>query len=104
MRNYFCLNFSLNLTFSPQKSTICLRDTNTSIEGVTPLFLASLAGHFKIIQFLVRYGANVNCVTRNKSTPLRVAYNRDDYKLVEFLVENGADIEFENEYRYSYDY
>src|SRR6267143_1293006 len=98
MRNYFCLNFSLNLIFSPQKITIYLRDTYTSIEGVTPLWLASLAGHFKIIQVLVRCGANVNCVTRNKLTPLRVAYNCDDYKLVEFLVTNGADIDFENEY------
>jgi len=43
------------------------------IEGAPALWCAAAAGHFDIVKFLIRCGANVNKTTLTNSTPLRAA-------------------------------
>jgi len=48
---------------------VCLK----VIEGAPPLWCAAAAGHFDIVKFLIRCGADVNKTTLTNSTPLRAA-------------------------------
>jgi len=43
------------------------------IEGAPALWCAAAAGHFDIVKFLIRCGADVNKTTLTNSTPLRAA-------------------------------
>ena len=43
------------------------------IEAAPPLWCAAAAGHFDIVKFLLRCGADVNKTTLTNSTPLRAA-------------------------------
>lgn len=64
-----------------------------SVNGITPLYLATEAGHFETIRLLVEGGADVNQKLDGDMdfTPIfQAAYqNRDD--IVEFFLENGAE-------------
>lgn len=61
-----------------------------TIEGAPPLWCAAAAGHFSVVRFLVRRGANVNSTTKTHSTPLRAACFDGHFDIVKFLIEEGA--------------
>ena len=67
------------------------------IEGCTPLWAASLAGHLDVVKLLIERNAEVDCRTSTNSTPLRSAAFRGHLDIVRFLVENGADINVRND-------
>jgi ankyrin repeat protein len=42
-----------------------------TVHNVTPLWCASVAGMYKVVEVLVKHGADVNCVSDTGSTPVR---------------------------------
>ncbi|XP_026143425.1 relA-associated inhibitor isoform X1 [Carassius auratus] len=59
-------------------------------EGITALHNAICGGHFPVVEFLVRIGANVSAPDSHGWTPLHCAASCNDQKMCEFLVRNGA--------------
>ncbi|TRZ04057.1 hypothetical protein DNTS_013804 [Danionella cerebrum] len=59
-------------------------------EGITALHNAICGGHFPVVEFLVRIGANVSAPDSHGWTPLHCAASCNDRRMCEFLVRNGA--------------
>lgn len=59
-------------------------------EGITALHNAICGGHYSVVDFLVRVGANVSAPDSHGWTPLHCAASCNDRPLCEFLVRNGA--------------
>lgn len=59
-------------------------------EGITALHNAICGGHYNVVDFLVRIGANVSAPDSHGWTPLHCAASCNDRTLCEFLVRNGA--------------
>ncbi|XP_071352760.1 relA-associated inhibitor isoform X2 [Trachinotus anak] len=59
-------------------------------EGITALHNAICGGHYNVVDFLVRIGANVSAPDSHGWTPLHCAASCNDRPLCEFLVRNGA--------------
>ncbi|XP_042631042.1 relA-associated inhibitor-like isoform X1 [Cyprinus carpio] len=59
-------------------------------EGITALHNAICGGHYPVVEFLVRIGANVSAPDSHGWTPLHCAASCNDRKMCEFLVRNGA--------------
>ncbi|XP_044058711.1 relA-associated inhibitor isoform X2 [Siniperca chuatsi] len=59
-------------------------------EGITALHNAICGGHYNVVDFLVRTGANVSAPDSHGWTPLHCAASCNDRPLCEFLVRNGA--------------
>uniref|UniRef100_A0A8C6WG83 Protein phosphatase 1, regulatory subunit 13 like n=1 Tax=Neogobius melanostomus TaxID=47308 RepID=A0A8C6WG83_9GOBI len=59
-------------------------------EGITALHNAICGGHYNVVDFLVRIGANVSAPDSHAWTPLHCAASCNDRHLCEFLVRNGA--------------
>ena len=47
----------------------CYRFNSRSFNNVTPLWCASVAGKYRVVDVLVRYGADVNSMSDTGSTP-----------------------------------
>lgn len=60
--------------------------------GITALHKATLCGNFKLAEFLIENGANVNRCTIRGDTSLTIAIRKSNIKLAKYLIENGADI------------
>jgi len=73
-----------------------VQDDHT-IHTVTPLWCAAVAGKLKVVEVLVRFGADVNSVSDTGSTPVRSACFMTHLDIVKLLVENGADIQKPNQ-------
>jgi ankyrin repeat protein len=76
------------------------------------LYIATERGHYKIVEFLVQQGADVNArpeeptktfslskKPRNDKTCLYIAAEKGFYHLVRLLLENGAEINAKSEYQ-----
>lgn len=63
-----------------------------SVHYVTPLWCAAVSGKLRIIQLLIRHGADINAVSDTGSTPVRSACFMTHLEIVQYLVQNGADI------------
>ena len=61
-------------------------------EGRTPLHLAALYGHKRIVELLVSHGADVNAVDHRQYTALQLAVLRGHLAVVTFLLGIGADV------------
>ncbi|XP_063903830.1 uncharacterized protein LOC135123264 [Zophobas morio] len=61
-------------------------------EGWTPLHLASVNGHKKVVEYLVTVGAEINRATNDGWTPLLIASANGHEKVVEYLTTANADI------------
>ncbi|KAJ3651246.1 hypothetical protein Zmor_017296 [Zophobas morio] len=64
----------------------------TKADHKTPLILASKGGHKKIVEYLVKSGAEINRPERDGSTPLFVASHYGHLQTVTYLVKSGAEI------------
>jgi peptidoglycan/LPS O-acetylase OafA/YrhL len=60
--------------------------------GATPLLRAAAAGRAEAVESLIRGGADVNAVDRDRSTSLHVAAFLGHEKVVHALVQDGADV------------
>jgi len=67
-----------------------------SVHRVSPLWCAAVAGKVKVVECLVKYGADVNSVSDTGSTPVRSACYMTHLDVVEVLVANNADIQKPN--------
>jgi ankyrin repeat protein len=59
-------------------------------EGVTPLILAVMTGNAKVVERLLKSGADVNLKANNGTTPLAAAHSRADTSLVALLEAAGG--------------
>ncbi|CAJ1064948.1 relA-associated inhibitor [Xyrichtys novacula] len=59
-------------------------------EGITALHNAICGGHYSVVDFLIRVGANPSAPDSHGWTPLHCAASCNDRPLCEFLVRNGA--------------
>ncbi|XP_024133377.1 relA-associated inhibitor [Oryzias melastigma] len=59
-------------------------------EGITGLHNSICGGHYNVVEFLVRIGANVSAPDSHGWTPLHCAASCNDLHLCEFLVRSGA--------------
>ena len=59
---------------------------------MTPLWVASAAGHQEMVVKLIDLGANVNSTTSTNSTPLRAACYDGHLEVAKLLLEMGAGI------------
>lgn len=68
--------------------------------GYTPLMLASKKGHYNCVDALLKYGADVNTMTKNSKT-VRTALleSSNQPEIFEALVNHGADIKVLNEFK-----
>jgi len=67
-----------------------------SVHNVTPLWCASVAGKYRVVDVLVRYGADVNSMSDTGSTPVRSACFMTHLDIVKLLVTSNADIQKPN--------
>ena len=74
--------------YSPKKINIDCR----TIDGKTPLFLASQRGNLHAVESLVHNGADVNACDSEGYTPLIAALIGNHRKVVEYLIKAGADV------------
>ena len=81
------------LAIGPQD--VSSRDFN---DELTPLHLASRAGHLNIARFLVDHGANVAAQDQVVSTPLHEASQWGHLDLAQFLVDHGANASAQDQY------
>ncbi|MBI2923147.1 MAG: ankyrin repeat domain-containing protein [Planctomycetes bacterium] len=63
--------------------------------GFTPLHMAAYFGNAKIARLLVRSGADLESVTKNKmaATPLQIAAMKGALEVIELFLASGADVE-----------
>lgn len=64
--------------------------------GMRPLHHACNKNHEGVIRYLVKAGAEINCVDENGDTCLHWACARGVLNVVVFLVENGANYSITN--------
>ncbi|XP_019858662.1 PREDICTED: transient receptor potential cation channel subfamily A member 1 homolog [Amphimedon queenslandica] len=57
----------------------------------TPLAMACIRGHTKIVELLLKKGANVNVTDENENTPLGIACKKGHTEIVELLLKHGID-------------
>ncbi len=63
-----------------------------SLEGLTPLAIASRQGNTEIAKLLLARGADIKARTENGKTALNLASGRGQLDLVKLLLENQADL------------
>jgi ankyrin repeat protein len=65
---------------------------NTSCFGVTPLYVAAMAGRERIVSLLIEYKVDVDCLTLTGSRPLAGAARMGNLRIVELLLDAGGDV------------
>ena len=68
-------------------------NTNSENRDMTPLHLATLKQHPKIVKMLIEHGADVNVKEKNGLTPYMLCAVTDNVELAAELVSNGANTE-----------
>ena len=54
--------------------------------------------NYKIVELLIKHGANVNVVLKNGETPLHLASELGYFKIAKLLLESGANIEIKDDF------
>lgn len=76
-------------------SLVSARDT----DGSTPLHCATWKGHERLVEVLLKHGADVNARNNNDhwgTTPLHAAAHANQRAIAELLIAKGADIHATN--------
>ena len=63
-----------------------------SVQGLTPILVASNENHVDLVKYLVDGGADINCVDRNNCTSLMLACRNVNKPLALYLINNHADM------------
>ncbi len=66
--------------------------TESSGGGFTPLHLAAINGHAKVVDLLIKSGAHVNARNRDGATPLLKAVQGRHIDVIKLLIKRHADI------------
>ena len=66
--------------------------------GWTPLLLASRGGNAELAAFFIRYGADVNCLSRSHQSALHAACWNGHDDVVALLLSYGADVNVQNNF------
>jgi len=82
-----------HLTPEVQALLIAGSDPNARREDLTPLMLASMAGHLDLVEMLLEAGARVDARTREGATALIGACQHDQLQVVKALVRAQADLQ-----------
>ena len=78
---------------------INIYDINSSDNhGNTLLTYACINGEFQIVKYLLKNGANPNCINKYKNTPLHYALSNKYYEIADLLIQNKAKDNIENIY------
>jgi len=76
-------------------------EPNSSIMR-TPLHLAAIRGHTKIVRSLLKVGADKNCKDFDENTPLHYASEFGHFECIIYLVKEAeADPSIKNKFGYS---
>jgi ankyrin repeat protein len=70
----------------------------TNHNGYSPLMVAAMNGSEKMIDKLIRYGANINQKFCNGNTALHMAVKSNHYLIVKKLLENNACVKIINDF------
>jgi ankyrin repeat protein len=57
--------------------------------GISPLYISSQNGHFSVVKFLIKNGADVNLLLKNGASPLLIASQHGHFSVVKHLVQKG---------------
>jgi ankyrin repeat protein len=72
---------------------------NESILGNSPLYFAAMKGHAKIVNLLIRHGADINARTSiSGRTALHEAALKGNFETVQVLINAGANINIRNKF------
>jgi len=63
-----------------------------SFKGHTALHFASENGHTQMITLLLKHGANIDALNKNKESPLMAAARKGRLESISLLIQAGADI------------
>lgn len=80
----------LMFCMQPSEKNICLMCTDA--QKMTPLHCASMFDHPEIVEYLVKEGADINVLDKERRSPLLLAASRGGWKTVLTLIRLGADI------------
>ena len=69
--------------------------------GKTALIGAARGGHLKVVEYLVKYGANIDLKDNLGRTALMWAARYGHVEVVKYLLENGASIDLQDDRKYS---
>ncbi|XP_063903837.1 uncharacterized protein LOC135123266 [Zophobas morio] len=83
-----------HFTVEELNNFLCEMEIVTAENYETPLWLACQNGNIKIVEYFVRCGVDINCVTTFGATPLYIASFKGHEKVVEYLATVGAEINY----------
>ena len=75
----------------PDANVEAILNRREGVLGYTPLHLASVNGHFAVLQLLLSKGGKANVAANNGTTPLHLAAIHGRVECVNFLIEYNAD-------------
>ncbi|XP_066963610.1 protein fem-1 homolog A-like isoform X2 [Macrobrachium rosenbergii] len=93
MGHMHCVKFIVEVFRAPLEEDGLVSAYHVYEAGATPLWAATVGGHYDVAEYLVSKGADVNAATRSNSSPLSVACSHVRLDLIRLLVEHGANIE-----------
>lgn len=77
----------------PKDNRTPIIDVNVTHEGLTPLMVAAIYGHFEITLFLIDKGANIHARDQKGATALCLATQHGHKDIAHILLEKGASVE-----------
>ncbi|MBN8724424.1 MAG: ankyrin repeat domain-containing protein [Acidobacteria bacterium] len=86
IKKLFALNIDINVE---------AKDIFYEVErGKTPLMYAVLNGHIETVQELIKMGADINKISKDKETALSNAVFSRNAEMVQMLISKGADVNY----------
>lgn len=77
------------------KGTILQEINKYDMDGLTPLYIASAKGYYKMCKVLIEYGADIHIKDKNYNiSPFYIACYNDKKDICLLLSERGADLEW----------
>ncbi|CAH1241011.1 DAPK1 [Branchiostoma lanceolatum] len=74
---------------------------NATLYGSTALHEACIGGHDKVVELLIKNGAELNVTNKAGNTALHRACINEHVKVVKLLLKNGADLNMTSKYGYT---